>query len=295
MVNVKEIDWHGRGNRRFDLPHEPDLDERLNPRAVMGGNSKPAGVEPLMNSTALTIPNPTPLEFAKTSMEMMGKFLDDHPVIELHEEAIAKQAKTHIDTARGLLSGLETERDRKVRPLNERVSEINSAYKAVTRPFQKVLDDIREKLTDYAKAVENERLQVAEEARRKADAAIAAAREAERLEQEARDNARQGELETSLAQRTVEADAAFADAKKATRQAAVAERDTNVKVGGGVGRSLGLRTQITLTLDDPVKAIVAMNGVSEKTREAILSDARAFRKLNGSWPAGVTATTDRSV
>jgi hypothetical protein len=294
MVRVTEIDWHGRGNRRFDTPELPDLDERPdprhNPRAVIGSNSGSRELAPVIE-----VPNPTPLEFAKTTMEMMGRFLDDHPVIELHEEAVAKQAKSHIETARGLLSGLEDERDRKVRPLNEQVAEINGVYKKVTAPLKKVLDDIREKLTDFAKAVENERLRVAEEARRKADEAIAAAREAERLEQEARDNARQGELETGLAQRTVEADAAFADAKKANRQAAVAERETNVKIGGGLGRSMGLRTQIILTLDDPIKAIVAMGGVSDKTREAILSDARAFRKLNGSWPAGVTATTDRSV
>jgi hypothetical protein len=288
MVKVSEVDWHGRGNRRFDLPGEIDPDERPNPRAVIGGNS---GHHP--TPAVVTDPvSPTPLQFAKTAMDMMARFLNDNPII--GDEAAARAAKGHVDTARGLLAGLETERDGKVRPLNKQVDEINGTYKAVTAPFKKVLADISKRLTDYALALEAEHERVAAEARRKAEEAIAAAREAERIEQEARDNAAQGEFDTNLAEHTVAADEAFRVAQRANRQAAVAERETKVKIGGGTGRSLGLRTQINLTLDDPIKAIVAM-GVSEKTRESILSDARAYRKLNGAWPAGVTATTDRSV
>jgi hypothetical protein len=224
---------------------------------------------------------------------MLATFLNDNPVIS--DEAAAQAGKVHVDTARGLLAGLEQDRDALVRPLNDKVSEINGTYKAVTAPFKKVFDQLRNRLTDYALALEAERERKAAEARRIADEAIAKAREAERLEREAIDNASQGEFDAGVAERTVEADAAFNDAKRANRQANIADRDTRVRIGGGAGRSIGLRSQVSLTLDDPIKAIVAMGGVSEKTREAILSDARAFRKLNGAWPAGVTATTERSV
>jgi hypothetical protein len=287
MVNIREVDWHGRGTRRFDLPGEAPLDERPNPREVIGGNNPPPDLP------APAADSPTPLEFAKTAMDMLATFLNDNPIIS--DEAAAQAGKVHVDTARGLLAGLEQDRDALVRPLNDKVSEINGTYKAVTAPFKKVFDQLRNRLTDYALALEAERERKAAEARRIADEAIAKAREAERLEREAIDNASQGEFDAGVAERTVEADAAFNDAKRANRQANIADRDTRIRIGGGAGRSIGLRTQVSLTLDDPIKAIVAMGGVSEKTREAILSDARAFRKLNGAWPAGVTATTERSV
>jgi hypothetical protein len=282
MVRVSEVDWHGRGNRRFDLPgDEPPTDERRasNPREVVGGNNPP---------------QETTIEFASTAMALMQRYLNDNPVIQTGEQAEA--AKVQIETGRGCLAGMETERDGKVRPLNNKVDEINGVYRAVSAPFKKVMDQVRERLTAYGKMVEAERERVAAIARAKADALIAAAREAERLEREAIENASQGEVDAGVAERIIEADASFKVAAKANRQAAVAERDaSNVRIGGGHGRSLGLRTTTTLTLVDPIAAIKAMGGkVSEKTADAILSDARAWRKLNDQqWPAGVTAVEDR--
>jgi hypothetical protein len=282
-MKVSEFDWHGRGNRRFDLPGEMELDERRapNPREVIGGNNPP--IE-------------TKLDFATTAMKLMTAYLNDTPVIE--DGKAAEAAKVQVEMARGCLAEMEAERDKKVRPLNERVAEINGIYKAVSEPFKRVLDQVRKRLTDYALLVEQERQRVADEARRKADALIAAAREKERLEREAIDNAKQGEIDARVAESIVEADAAFALAQKANRQANVAARDADhVRIGGGNGRSLGMRTTTTLTLDDPVAAIQAMGGkVSEKTAEAILSDARAWRKLNDQrWPAGVTAVETRGI
>jgi hypothetical protein len=289
-MKISEVDWHGRGNRRLDLPGDVELRlargtagiERRdpNPRAVAGGNNPPAT---------------TTLEFATTAMDLMKAFLNDNPVIETGAQAEA--AKIQIETARGCLAGMETERDAKVRPLNEKVADINGIYKAVSAPFKKVLDQVRERLTAYANAVEQERQRIADIKRRVAEAMIAKAIEAERLEQEAIENARQGEIDAGVAEKIVEADAAFAAASKANRQATVAEREADtVRIGGGHGRSLGMRTTTTLTLDDPIAAIKAMGGISEKTREAILSDARAWRKLNDQkWPAGVTAVETRGI
>jgi hypothetical protein len=282
-MKVNEVDWHGRGTRRFDLPGDAELDERRAPddrndRATIGGNNPP---------------QETVIEFATTAMNMLTAFLNDTPVIQTEDEARA--AKAHIETARGCLDGMEKERDGKVRPLNTKVKEINGTYSAVSGPFDRVLTQVKQRLTRYIQAIEAERIRVADEKRREAEAAIAKAREAERLEQEAIANAEHGEVDAGVAEKIVEADTAFADAKRLNRQAAVAERETTVRVGGGSGRSLGMRTTTTLTLDDPIKAITAMGGVSEKTSESILSDARAYRKLNGKWPAGVTAVEDRGI
>ena len=282
-MRVSEFDWHGRGTRRFDLPGDIPLDERRdpNPREKIGGNNPP---------------EETKLDFATTAMNLMTTYLNDNPVIS--NGAQAEAAKVQIETARGCLAEMETERDSKVRPLNERVKEINGIYSAVSAPFKRVLDQVRERLTDYAHAVEKERQRLADIKRREAEALIAKAREAERLEREAIENARLGEVDAGVAEKIVQADAAFADAKRANRQAAVAERDADtVRIGGGNGRSLGMRTTTTLTLDDPIAAIKAMGGkVSEKTAESILSDARAWRKLNDQrWPAGVTAVETRGM
>jgi hypothetical protein len=282
VMKIHEIDWHGRGTRRFDLPGDDPIEDQGNPRERIGGNHPPAEA-----------PEPqTTLQFAATAMDMLAAFLNDNPVIETGEQANA--AKVHIDTARGCLDGMEKERDAKVRPLNERVAEINGTYKAVSTPFKRVLDQVRERLTGYAQRLERERMRIADEKRRIAEAAIAAAREAERFEQEAKDNAKQGEVDAGVAEAILEADRKFAEAQKADRQARVAERDEKVRIGGGTGRSLGMRTITTLTLDDPLKAVLEM-GVSEKTRESILSDARAYRKLNGRWPAGVSAVETQTL
>lgn len=281
-MRVSEIDWHGRGNRRFDLPgDEPPADERnsRNPREVIGGNNPPQD---------------TKLSEADIAMATMRGWLNDNPVVQTGKQA--EEAKKQIESARGALADMEAERDGKVRPLNDRVDAINGAYKAVSAPFKKVLEQVKDRLTAYGKAVQAERDRVAAEAKRIADELVAKAREKERLEQEAIENAKAGEVDAGVAEKIVDADAAFQEAQRAIRQANVATRDAeNVRIGGGGTRSLGMRTTTTLTLDDPVLAIQSMGGkVSEKTAEAILSDARAWRKLNDQrWPAGVTAVEDR--
>jgi hypothetical protein len=53
-----------------------------------------------------------------------------------------------------------------------------------------------------------------------------------------------------------------------------------------------MRKSETLTVDDAVAAITAM-GCTESITAAILSSARAHRKLTGHLPAGVSADTTR--
>ena len=104
-----------------------------------------------------------------------------------------------------------------------------------------------------------------------------------------------GEVGAGLGAASLDADDAIAAAKRAEREAAVAERDAaTVRVGGGWGRVASLRTKETLVVSDAAKAIKAI-GMTDKIRDAILSSARDYRKLKGKLPAGIDATTERAL
>jgi hypothetical protein len=93
---------------------------------------------------------------------------------------------------------------------------------------------------------------------------------------------------------TKEADEAFSTFERQSRFADRAERDTKVKIGGGFGASVGLRNSETLQVDDALKAIVII-GITDRIREAILTEARAYRKANGRLPDGISAQTERKL
>ncbi len=253
-----------------------------NPRAVMGGNQPP---------------EPTPIERAASAIEALGKFLDDTPVVTEGPHLV--EAKRLVEYARGATAELETERASLVRPLNEQLTEINGRYKAwhntdSKKPgkLDKVLNELKTRLTDYAAKEEARRLRVAEEARIAAEQAEAAAREAERIEQQAKHDAVVGVVDTGVAKAIEDADEAFSRFKQADRTAARAERDVTFRIGDGQGKSLGMRTERTLVLENYGKAIKAI-GPNDKIREAILSAARDYRKLHNRLPDGVTETTER--
>ena len=93
---------------------------------------------------------------------------------------------------------------------------------------------------------------------------------------------------------TKAADEAFSAFERQSRFADRTEKDTRVKIGGGFAASVGLRNSEVLQVDDALKAIVVI-GVTERIREAILTEARAYRKANGRLPDGVSATTERKL
>lgn len=242
---------------------------------------------------------PGPLEDARDVIGYLSRFMEEVPVIETEDQA--RQAKLHIDRTRAACGSIEDERDRKVRPLNEAVATINAEYKAVhnedgKRPgsLDKLLNELKARVTVYTLAEEAKREAIAEAARQAAMEAERAAREAEERERDAIQNAQVGET-TDVGAAIVEADQAFADFERRTREAQRAERETNVRIGGGFsGRSLSMRTTETLVLESYSKALKAI-GPNEKIETAILSAARDYRKLKGSLPAGVTAVTERKI
>jgi hypothetical protein len=242
---------------------------------------------------------PSPDDLAADAMRDLSAWMGEHPVIQTEDDA--RTAKLLLDRAKGCAGDIEAERDKKVRPLNDEIAAINAEYKAVHNTDKKkpgrldrVVNELRSRLTDYLAREEAERIRKAEEARKAADEAERIAREAEQREREAIENAKAGELGVDVTQVVVEADSRFADFKKADREARRAERDMNVRIGGGFGKATSLRSVETLSLTDPVAALQAV-GVTEKITDAILSAARDFRKQNGLLPAGVTSAITRQV
>ena len=240
---------------------------------------------------------PGPIGFASETMTALSAWMADHPVILTEEDA--RGARLFVDRAKAALDAMETERDAKVRPLNEQVSTINLTYKTLhnsdtKKPgtFDKVFSELKARLAKFLQDEEDKRIEAAKEAKRLADDAEKAAREAEIKEAEALQNAQVGEVGINVAEVTKEADQAFDAFQRASRFAQVAERDTRVKVGGGFGPALGLRTKKVLVLTDPEAALKAI-GPTEKIRDAILSSARDYKALRGTLPAGVTEIEER--
>lgn len=228
---------------------------------------------------------PPATEMILETAKSLNSWMMEHPVIA--DEAAAREAKVFIDRAKLGLKDMEAERDSRVRPLNEEVAAINETYRQPRNLLGGVLEEIERRLSDFLRGEEAKRRAVAEAARKAAEEAERAAREAERAEQERLDDARRGELGVDLVAATQEADQKFDDFQKAQRAAALAEKESHVKIGGGFTRSIALRSKEILIIDDAVTALKHV-GVTDAIEGAILSAARSYRKLHKKLPPGIT-------
>lgn len=240
---------------------------------------------------------PSAIDLALTTIDAMSEWMKANPVIETGEQA--GEAKLLCDRAKVALDEIEAERDKLVRPLNEQVDAINRDYKALhntdkKKPgtYDRVFIELKARVSAFLIAEEEKRRKEAEAAAAKAAEAERLAREAEAKEREAIENAKAGEVDVDVVAATTEADESFAEFEKASRFAARAERDAKVKLGGGFGKAVSLRTVETVHLDSYGKALKAI-GPHPKIEEAILSAAREYRKQHGALPDGVSATTER--
>jgi hypothetical protein len=235
---------------------------------------------------------PGPLASAKEAMTELKQYLADTPVI--HSPQEAKQAGGWIERTRIALAEMENERTAKVAPLNQQLTAINGAYRLVREPFEKMLKEIRRRVTDYASAVEAARIAEANRLRAEAEEKERVAREAERQEQDSIAAVDVGEC-ADVGAAIEQANETFHDYEKANRAAAVAERNVPVRIGSVMGGpSLSMRTIEVLVVGDACAAIKAL-GLTDKIRDAILSSAREFRKAHGELPAGVTSEYQRSL
>jgi hypothetical protein len=242
---------------------------------------------------------PSPIEYAGGILNDLSAWMQDHPVIQSEDEARA--AKLLIDRAKAALEDVERQRDSKVRPLNDQVAEINAAYKALhstdfKRPgtFDKILGELKTRLSAFMLVEEARRATESEEARVRLEEAERLARDAEAREAEALANAVAGELGVDVVAVTQDADDAFKAFERQLRFTERADRDTKIRIGGGFGNAATLRTKETLVLDD-AKACLKDVGVTPKIEEAMLSAAREFRKLKSELPKGVRAETKREL
>ncbi len=240
---------------------------------------------------------PDTIQSAKEAGVDLSAFLKDHPVISSPEEA--KLGGAYVERTRINLAAMEDERKVRVEPLNQQLSAINGAYRVVREPLEKILKELRRRLTDYASAVEAAR--IAEVNRLAAERAEAEriAREAEQREQDAIAMADVGEC-TDAGMAITEADAAFKTFAKAARAEAIAERNVPVKIASVMGhRGLSMRTVEVLFISNAHAAIDAMtiaNGeIPEKLHDALLSCARDHRKAHGELPAGIGSKHERSM
>lgn len=229
---------------------------------------------------------------ASDVMNQMSDWLSENPVIQ--EEHQAREAKLYLDRGKLCIQDLEAERDSKVRPLNEQVAATNAYYKESREPLRRVLDILGGRLHDFIRAETEKREAIAEAARKKAEEAKRLAREAEEEERNKLEDAAAGELDIDVAKVTGDADQKFSDFQRAQREVALAERETRVKIGGGIGRAIGLREKETLVLDN-IRAALDDLGVTEDIREAVLKGARTFKRLHNRLPKGVSSTWESKI
>ena len=160
---------------------------------------------------------PESLELAPEVIKNISGFMAEHPAV--LDEELARAYKVQMDRVKLVMKDLDEERDGKVRPLNSTVAAINDMYRGPYRLAKSILDEMKNRCDIFLWAEEKRRKAIAEEAERKARAAEAAAREAERLEQERLDDAAQGEAGIDVSDVMAKANDAFEDFERAKREA----------------------------------------------------------------------------
>lgn len=258
----------------FNKMHGIDV-EPVNPRARLGGNNPPDAIER-----------------SKDALAELSEFIKSEPVIT--DEDTARKAKLMIDRGRASVDEMESERVKKVKPLNDEVKRINDEYRGpkdiLSAAVGTVVGRVNAFMDDMRLRREEEARKAAEEAERKIQEANAAIE----AKAEANDNAAQGEVGIDTIAAEQEARAKIEEANKAIRVARRAEKATNIRVGGGWGRVLTQRTKETLIVTDWQKAITVL-GLTDGIRDAVLTASRAHRKLHGELPDGVVSEKEKSL
>lgn len=242
---------------------------------------------------------PGPIEAGTDTMLALSDWMKECPVIETDEQAT--EAKKLLDRAKNSAAEIEDARTTLVAPLNEQVEDINARHKAVHNKDAKkpgtldlVARELKLRLTRFIEAEEARRKAELQRATEEAERIAEAARQADAAKQEAIANAKAGELGVDVTQVVVEASNTAKALEKAARVVARADRATHVKVAGGWGNSVSLRTAEVLVLESYGKAIKAI-GPNDKIRDAILSASRDYRREHGHLPDGVKAEYERKL
>src|SRR5882724_6116056 len=232
---------------------------------------------------------PEVLELAPDVIADISGKMADIPVVESGEDA--RLMKMEIDRAKACIKDLEAERDSKVRPLRDKADQIRQIYRRPRNLLGDLLDEMLSRVQLFVKAEEKRHQEIAMAAAARAAALALEARMKELEEQERLDDAAKGEIGVNVAEAIAEADDAFEAYEKAERQAALAQKQTHVKIGGGFSRAIGMRKKETLHIANILEAIADV-GTSEIVTEAILKAARAYRIVHGMLPRGITSAVE---
>lgn len=209
------------------------LDDQ-NERAVIGGNNPPA----------------YNLETHKELEEKVSEFLEATQVWlkleKIESEAHAEQMTDQIDGLRGLWKKVDAQRKADKKPHDDAGTEVQAAFKPMLDKLTKAADKLKPKLATYAteqaRIEQAKRDAEAEKARKEAEAAEKALAEAEAA----------GDIDA-----LVEAETQAEEAKKAQVQAAKPVK-SQVKSATGAGRTMSVRTQKQVTIDNPVQLFLAL-------------------------------------
>lgn len=234
---------------------------------------------------------PSHIEFAAETAAALNDWLTSHPVVQTEEET--REIKVLLDRSRLCRQDTEAERKSRVGPLQQQVRDINAEYAGPLAYLDKLELEAKTRLNVWIVKEEEKRRRAAEEARQRAWEAAEKAREAEAREREAAEDARQG-VEADIGTATAVADAAFSDFQRAEREAARLEKAKDVKITGGFSRALSSRFKETLVVADPEKAFACM-GYSERVLEAMLTEARDYRRKYGKLPDGIISQGERGL
>lgn len=259
---------------------------------TMEGFHKMHGIEENPRAKAGNNNPPDAIERSKEALGQLAEFIREEPVIA--DEVKARQAKVLIDRAKGSLDEMEKERDGKVRPLNMQVKTINASYKSPYSILETALNTLTKRVNAYMDEVKAEAEEKARIAREEADRLVREAEEALKAKQEADDNAEQGEIGVDVIAAEAEARQKIADANKAIRASQRADKDTNVRIGGGFGRVLTQKTKETIVITDRHKMLTAL-GYPQSVDESMITAARAYRRLKGELPEGCKSETEKSL
>ncbi len=264
--------------------------DRTNPviMATIGHNGPP---EPIAE---------TAVDRARISSFALSDWMRGRPVI--LDQSMAIAAKALKDRADGSLRSMQEERDARVRPLNEEVRAINASYRGPKADLESVRNTLLDRLTAYARRLEAERQAKLAAERRVAEEAAQAAMEAEQRRIEALDDASQGVCDIDIEAISQDLENTISALALAVRNVQRAERETKVRIGGGYGRVSTLRNKPGLAITDWQAAIAELGTLPDGSfalpdgiADAILTCARAYKKATGDLPAGILATSERSL
>ena len=233
---------------------------------------------------------PSQIESSEEVAAALGGWLLANPVVGAGPAAV--EGALHFDRARLYLADLDAERKVRVEPLNKQVAEINDEYRQPRAYVEKLRKLVGERLNVWRATEEDKRRQEVEEISRRAAETERQAREAEAREREAAEDARLG-VEVDVAAVTQAADTKFAEHQSTQRELARAQNNITPKVRGVTGRTIATRFEEELVIKNADVALRRI-GWSERMLDALIKEARAYRKRCGSLPDGIASKGERT-